>query len=407
VTAIGPAKRSIGDLALLGGPALFATPLHVGRPNIGDRERLFARLSEALDRRVLTNGGPLVQEFEARIAGMLGVRHALAVNNATIGLQIAARAAGMRGEVIVPAFTFVATAGALEWMGMEPVFADIRPGALTIDPAEIDRLVTPRTTGIVGVHVWGIPCDTTALEAAARRHDLAVIYDAAHAFACAHGERMVGGSGQAEVFSFLATKFVNAFAGGAITTDDDALAERVEGLRNFGFEEYDRTVGPGINGKMSEASAAMGLTSLDALPAIVDTNLANAAAYARATEGIPGLTMLTPDRAARCNAQYVAARIDGHVAGIDRDTLHDVLHAEQVLVRRYFHPGVHRLEPYASRPGGPPSLPHTEALGREVLVLPTGTAVGTTEIDAIIDVLRFSIAHAQAIGARRPAATPG
>jgi dTDP-4-amino-4,6-dideoxygalactose transaminase len=397
---IGTPKRSVTDLALLGGRPLFEEPLHVGRPSIGDRAKLFERLSDALDRRVLSNDGPLVREFEERIADLVGARHVLAVNNATIGLQIAAGAAGLSGEVIVPAFTFVATAHALAWIGIEPVFCDIDPDTLTIDPLAAERLVGPDTSGIVGVHLWGHPCDTEALDTLAGRHSLQVLYDAAHAFACGRDGRMVGTYGRAEVFSFHATKFVNAFEGGAIATDDDDVAERVRRLRNFGFRGLDRTVGIGTNGKMSEASAAMGLTSLDALPSIVAVNWANAEHYAAHLADMPGLRLLTPDRRGQCNAQHVALRVDGAAAGLSRDDLYALLRAENVLARRYFHPGVHRMEPYASRPGGAPRLPATEALAEECLVLPTGTAVGAREIEAIGSLVRFALDHGPEIRRR-------
>jgi dTDP-4-amino-4,6-dideoxygalactose transaminase len=403
----GPPKREVAELALFGGPATFPEPLHVGRPNVGDRERLFARLSAALDRRVLSNGGPLVEEFEQRVASLVGARHVLAVSNATIGLQIAALAVGLEGEVIVPAFTFVATAHALDWVGIAPVFCDIHPETLTIDPAQAEAAIGGQTSGILGVHLWGRVCDTSALEDLAQRRSLSVIYDAAHALGCGRSSRMVGTFGAAEVFSFHATKFVNAFEGGAIATNDYHLAGRLSELRNFGFLDNDHVVGRGTNGKMSEASAAMGLTSLDAMPSILATNLANAERYEAGLRAIEGIRLLTPDREGPCNAQHVVVRLDERVAGIRRDDLLAVLQAENVLARRYFHPGVHRMQPYASRPGGPPHLPVTEALASQVLVLPTGTAVGPLDIDALSEVIRFTLRNASQVRRRLDSSSPG
>ena len=228
-------KRSLTDLAIFGGEPAFNEILHVGRPNIGDRKKLIARLNAILDRRWLTNNGPVVQEFEERLAEFLGVRHVITVVNATIGLELVIRALKLTGEVIVPAFTFVATAHALQWQEITPVFSDIDPATHNLDPACIERMLTPRTTGIIGVHVWGRPCDIEALEAIARKHNLALLFDAAHAFGVSHRGRMIGQFGQAEVFSFHATKFFNTFEGGAIATNNDDLAEKLRLMRNFGF----------------------------------------------------------------------------------------------------------------------------------------------------------------------------
>src|SRR3954451_822736 len=169
---------------------LFEEPLHVGRPNIGNRDRLMERMADMLDRRWFTNHGPYVQALEQRLAELIGVKHCLAVCNATVGLEIAVRALGLRGEVIVPAFTFVATAHALQWQEITPVFCDIDPETCNIDPARVSELITPRTTGIIGVHLWGRPCNPQALVEIARERGLRLMYDASHAFGCSHRGRM-------------------------------------------------------------------------------------------------------------------------------------------------------------------------------------------------------------------------
>ena len=189
-----PLKQRVDELAILGGQPAFVEPLHVGRPNIGDRRRFIARLEEILDRRWLTNDGPVVREFEQRLADRLQVRHCVAVCNGTVGLEIAIRALDLTGEIIVPSFTFVATAHALAWLGLTPVFADIDPARHTLDPRSVERLISPRTTGIIGVHVWGQGCEVEALDEIARRHRLTLLYDAAHAIGCSHGVRRSAGS---------------------------------------------------------------------------------------------------------------------------------------------------------------------------------------------------------------------
>lgn len=392
----------VGDLALFGGPPYFESPLYVGRPNIGDRSALHARIDEALDRRWLTNDGPLVQELEARIAGDLGVRHVIAVTNATVGLQIVARAAGLQGQVIVPSFTFVATAHALEWIGLEPVFGDIEAERLTLDAAALEPLIGPSVSGIVATHLWGRSADVEALAALAQQHGLVLLFDAAHAYGCARDGRMVGGFGQAEVFSFHATKFVNAFEGGAITTDDADFAERCRLLRNFGFQEWDYTESSGTNGKMHEASAAMALTSLDAESDIVAVNQRNLELYDAGLRDLRGIRVHAADDRGQCNAQHVVVRVD-RSSPIGRDRLQDVLNAENVLARRYFYPGCHRLVPYSQRIVVP-ELPVTEAVAEEVLALPTGTAVEPDDIAAVCELIRYAHREAPGITSRQPLA---
>jgi dTDP-4-amino-4,6-dideoxygalactose transaminase len=229
---------------------------------MGDREAFLTRVGEIFDRGWFSNDGPVVREFEARLAEMAGVRHCVATCNGTIALEIAIRALGLEGEVIVPSYTFVATAHALHWQGVTPVFADIDPRTHTLDPEAVRRAITPRTTGIIGVHLWGQPAAVDELQAIADEHGLSLMFDAAHAFACTHQGRMIGGFGRAEVFSFHATKFFNSFEGGAVMTDDDEIAEKARLMRNFGFAGYDNVIHPGTNGKMIEVCAAMGLTNL-------------------------------------------------------------------------------------------------------------------------------------------------
>ncbi len=258
-------KNKIDELALFGGQPIFDEILHVGRPNIGDRERFLDRINDMFDRRWLSNNGPFVQELEQKIAKLLGVKHCVAMCNATVALEITARALGLHGEVILPSFTFVATAHALQWQEITPVFCDVDPLTHNIDPAKIENLITPRTTGILGVHVWGRACNVEALSAIAQKHHLKLMFDAAHAFACTYQGRMIGGFGDAEVFSFHATKFFNSFEGGVVTTNNDELAEKLRGMRNFGFAGLDNVIRVGTNGKMSEVSAAICLTSLESL----------------------------------------------------------------------------------------------------------------------------------------------
>jgi dTDP-4-amino-4,6-dideoxygalactose transaminase len=387
-------KNTLDDLAIFGSTPAFAEKLYVGRPNVGDRARLFERMNDMLDRRWLTNNGRYVQELEARLAGMMGVKHCVAMCNATIGLEIAVRALGLRGEVIVPSFTFVATAHALQWQEITPIFCDVDPKTHNVDPASVEQMITPRTSGIIGVHLWGRACPVEELAQIARRHDLRLVYDAAHAFACSHGGRMIGGFGDAEVFSFHATKFFNSFEGGAVTTNDDELAAKMRLMKNFGFAGYDRVIYIGTNGKMSEVAAAMGLTSLESIDEFIAVNRANYLRYRDGLEDLPGVRVVTYDEADRNNYQYVVLEIDETRAGVSRDELMQILWAENVVARRYFYPGCHRMEPYRSYyPHAGLVLPVTEQLVGQTLLLPNGTAVGESEIDEICALVRLAITH--------------
>jgi len=377
---------------------VFAEPLHVGRPNIGNRERLLQRINDMLDRRWLTNNGPYVQELEHRLCEFLGVEHCVAMCNGTIALEIAIRALGLHGEVIVPSFTFVATPHALQWQEITPVFCDVAPGTHHIDPARVEALITPRTTGIMGVHVWGQACDVGALTEIAQRHNLKLMFDAAHAFACSYQGQMIGSFGDAEVFSFHATKFFNTFEGGAVVTNNDELADRLRFMRNFGFAGYDDVDYVGTNGKMTEICAAMGLTSLESLDEFITINYRNYKAYERELADIPGLKLFHYDEGEKCNYQYIIVEVDEAEAGVSRDQLVEFLHAHNVLARRYFYPGCHRMEPYRSYfPHAGLLLPETERLTQRVMSLPTGTAVDENAVQQVCDLIRFAVRHSQEI----------
>jgi dTDP-4-amino-4,6-dideoxygalactose transaminase len=201
-------------LAILGGAPAFAEPLHVSQPNIGDREAFLARVDSMLDRRWFTNDGPYVAELERRLADRLRVKHCVVVCNGTVALQLAVRAAGLRGEVLLPSWTFIATAHALQWEGLTPVFCDIDARTWTLSPESCEAAITSRTAAILGVHLFGEPCEVMGLQAVARRHGLQLLFDAAHAFGCGYGGHPIGAFGAAEVFSFHATKAFHTFEGG-------------------------------------------------------------------------------------------------------------------------------------------------------------------------------------------------
>jgi dTDP-4-amino-4,6-dideoxygalactose transaminase len=394
-------KAALNDLAVFGGRPCFECPLHVGRPHIGSREALQRRLDDLLDRRWLTNDGPYVHEFEARLADYVGVEHCVATCNATLALQIVARAMELTGEVILPSLTFVATAHALVWEGLTPVFCDVDSRTNTLDPDAVEGLIGEHTAGIVGVHLWGTPCDVEKLSTLAEAHGLRLMFDAAQAFGCSHGGRMIGGFGDAEVFSFHATKVLNSFEGGAITTNDARLAERARLMRNFGFADVDQVESLGTNAKMTEVAAAMGLTSLESLDTFIDANRANFNAYREGLGDLPGLSLRVHSGEEKRTYHHVVVDVDAERAGISRDLLHRVLHAENVLARRYFYPGAHRAEPYRSTlPGAGSRLPVTESIVEGTLAFPSGGELGPQQIGDICELARFAVQNGREISAR-------
>ena len=390
--------KKISDLALFGAAPFFNQPLHVGAPNIGDRQVLLQRINDLLDRRRFTNNGPFVREFEKRLADYLNVKHVIAINNGTIALEIAIRALNLKGEVIVPAMTFVATAHSLQWQQIKPVFCDIDANSYLMDVTQIEKLITPLTTGIIGVHLWARACNVEELQNIAQKYNLKLLFDAAHAFGCTYKGQMIGNFGNVEVFSFHATKFFNTFEGGAVATNDDLLAEKIRLMRNFGFAGKDRVIYIGTNGKMSEIAAAMGLTSFESLDHFIAMNKRNYYLYLQYLRGLNGIKIMEYDNKEQTNYQYIVLRIDERKTKIKRDQLLEILMAENVIARRYFYPGVHRMEPYRSyQPHAGLLLPVTERVVEEVLVLPTGSAIDEQKIAGVCQIISFAIEHAEKI----------
>ena len=379
---------SRADLALFGASPAFEQPLHVGRPNVGDKEEFLESVSQMLDRNWLTNDGPLVQELERAVAEFHSVKHCVAICNGTLALEIAIRAMGLQGEVIVPSFTFVATAHALSWQGITPVFADIDPVTHNLDPKAVRGMITPRTTGIIAVHLWGRPAPVEALASIASEYGLQLMYDAAHAFGVSLDGTKIGAFGRCEVLSFHATKIFNSFEGGAILTNDRELAETARLMRNFGFAGYDNVIHPGTNGKMTEICAAMGLVNLRSIDRFVEDNRRTYERYASALGKLPGIRLIQYEPKNDPNYHYIVAEVE---RGVEvRDKLVEALHAENVLARKYFWPGCHGMQTYRTfYPHARLLLPRTEEVADRILVLPSGISLpqGAEEsISRILDV---------------------
>ncbi|MCX4547583.1 aminotransferase class I/II-fold pyridoxal phosphate-dependent enzyme [Streptomyces sp. NBC_01387] len=396
-------RDSIQQLALFGGRPAFSENRRVGRPNTGDRERFLERMNQVLDNEWLSNMGPMMYEFEARVAELAQVRHCVSLCNATVALQLLVGDLATGGapgdEVIVPSLTFPATAHAVKWRGLTPVFCDVDPVTGLIDPEQVEALITDRTRAIIGVHLWGQVCDVARLEKIAESYGLRLYFDAAPALGCSYGDVPVGGLGHAEVFSFHATKIVNSFEGGAIVTDDDALAERMRAERNFGFGKDGTVQAVGTNGKLSEAAAAMGLTSLEGLDATIARNRTNYEQYRSALTGIPGVTVLEFEGPNRNNHHYMMVNVVAGAAGLHRDVLLDVLRAENILAQPYFSQVMQQMTPYIGAP--PVRLPRSEELCGQLLALPTGPQVDADDILLIGEVIRTAVAYGHEVTARR------
>ena len=385
-------NSALASLSICTGEPFFDDKVHVGRPNVGNHDAFLTRVKDALDRKSLSNQGPFVNDLEERIANHLDVEHVIATSSGTVSLEIAAKAMGLSGEVIVPSFTFVATPHALQWQGITPVFCDIDPKTQNIDPEEIESLITPRTTGILAVHIWGRPCEIEKLEAICEKNNLKLLFDASHAFGCSYKGRMIGNHGDAETFSFHATKFFNTFEGGAIATNDDELAERVKLMRNYGINGTDSVLHIGKNGKMNEISAAMGLTSLEAIDSFIASNKNNYQRYYSEFESIPGCSLIEYNPQVYNNYQYIVVEVDSKVTGLNRDQIVEILQCENVMVRRYFYPGCHELEPYKTNfPNAGQRLQETNKLTESVVSFPNDTSVDPTMISQICHLLRLAI----------------
>jgi dTDP-4-amino-4,6-dideoxygalactose transaminase len=308
--------------------------------------------------------------------------------NGTIALEIAIRALGLDGEVIVPSWTFIATAHSLYWQGITPVFADIDPATHNLDPDAVRRMITPRTNGIIGVHLWGRAAPIDELQNIADEHGLKLMFDAAHAFGSTYKGHSIGRFGACEVLSFHATKSFNTMEGGAVVTNDDGLAEAMRLMRNFGFSGYDNVIHPGTNGKMIEVCAAMGLTNLDILDEVVAANQCAHAFYTESLADIPGVTVLQYDPAERNSHHYVVVEIGDDYATA-RDDIIAAMHAKDILARRYFWPGCHRMKPYRDLfPHAGMVLTNTERLSERIIVLPNGPALREDHVREIATLLR-------------------
>lgn len=387
-------NRAPGDFAILGGPAAFHSPIPVAQLYFPSWDRYRREMEAIFEREYYTNHGPNVEALEQRLEETLHVRNALTVTNATVGLYLVALALDLRGPVVVPAWTFAASPQAMTWAGLDVTFCDVDPTTQHISPNNVEAALElaaedeQPVAAILGVNLWGGSCDPEQLARWVEARGITLFFDSAQALGCTTSSGPIGGFGRAEVFSFHATKIVSATEGGCICTNDDALAEDMRNMRsNYGIRSP-REVPLIINGRMSEAQAAVALLSLDDLEESRERNRELWAHYVAVASDVPGLTIRKPSDVLTSNFQYLVCEVDPEF-GLSRDRLLAVLRAEGVLARRYFHPGLHRVPPYSAPPHRVvSSLPNTEKLASRVMQLPIGALIDREGIDILAQILR-------------------
>jgi dTDP-4-amino-4,6-dideoxygalactose transaminase len=373
----------------------FDELIYVTRPLLPPLEALNGRLAEIWAARWLTNAGDQHERLGAAIRDYLDVPAVSLFNNGTIALLAAVRALGMRGEVITTPFTFPATPHAISWSGATPVFCDIDPVTMTLDPARVEALITPKTTGILAVHVYGIPCDVAALQAIADRHGLKLVYDAAHAFGTRINGVGIGNFGDASMFSFHATKLFHSAEGGALTCGNAKIREAFDHLKNFGILGQEDVDVVGINGKMNEIQAALGLAVLDCVPDELRLRQAVIARYRERLGALPGLTLMHEPPGVESSCQYFVVRIDRKAFGCSRDAVFDRLKTYNVLARKYFFPLCSDYACYSALPSSRPGLlPVATEVVREVLCLPLYGTLPLADVDRICDMIQHIQEHA-------------
>ncbi len=371
-----------------------SNPLFVTRPALPPLAALVPLLQEIWDSCRVTNGGPMQARFERALCAHLGVHEATVVANATLGLALALRHVGADGgEVITTPFSFVATGHAVLWAGATPVFADIEPRTLGLDPEAVARRITPRTRAIMAVHCYGYPCDVEGLERVAKAHGLPLVYDAAHAFGVRHRGRSVADYGDLSVLSFHATKVFNTFEGGAIVARDPAQKAALDRLVNYGIVDDLNVDTLGINAKASEFNAALGLVQLDYVRGYVAARRAVDARYRELLADCPAIRCLEPAEFEGHNFYNFPVLVEPGY-GADRDSLHAHLKAHGVHARRYFHPLISEFAMYRHLPGAEPSqTPVARQMSAQVLCLPIFPGLEVLDQSAIVDLIRSVFAR--------------
>ena len=362
--------------------------IFVTQPYLPPLDEFLPYLEQIWESKVLTNGGPFHQQLEQALCKYLGVEHLALFGNGTLALITALQALRITGEVITTPYSFVATSHALLWNGIKPVFVDIDPHTLNIDPARIEAAITPQTTAIMAVHCYGNPCDVAAIQKIADNYNLRVIYDAAHAFGVGNDSGSLLSHGDLSVLSFHATKVFNTFEGGAIICPDARTKLRIDQLKNFGFVDEVTVVAPGINGKMSEINAAFGMLQLKHIDNALARRRSIAQRYRELLSGIPGITCVEPSPDMRPNYGYFPILI-GRDYSHTRDGLYALLKESEVFARRYFYPLISEFPMYRGMPSAATAnLPVATDIALRILCLPIYPTLTDADLERIAALIR-------------------
>lgn len=361
-------------------------PITVTSPLLPDLSEFHEMLKEIWESKWITNNGSFHKQLEAELAKYLKVPYVSLFTNGTLPLITALQALRITGEVITTPYSFVATTHSLWWNGIKPVFVDIDPSTGNIDPDKIEAAITPKTTAIMPVHVYGKPCDTERIQAIADKYGLKVIYDAAHAFGVEVNGESILNAGDMSTLSFHATKVYNTVEGGALIMHDEKTKKRIDYLKNFGFAGETEVVAPGINSKMDEIRAAYGLLNLKQVDASIEARHQVAIQYREALRPVEGITFMDDMPGVKHNYSYFPIFVDAEKYGITRDELYFKMKEQNVLGRRYFYPLISEFSTYRGLPSAyPENLPNTHKMADSVICLPMHHELCNEEIDRILN----------------------
>ncbi len=354
-------------------------------PDLGEFNEL---LRQIWDSKWITNNGQFHQRLEKELAEYLGVPYISLFTNGTLPLLTALQALRITGEVITTPYSFVATTHSIWWNGCKPVFVDIDPKTGNMDPDKIEAAITPKTTAIMPVHVYGKPCDTKRIQEIADRYGLKVIYDAAHAFGVKVDGESVLNAGDLSTLSFHATKVFNTIEGGAMVMHDEATKKRIDYLKNFGFAGETTVVGPGINSKMDEMRSAYGLLNLRQVDAAIEARHKVAVRYRDALRGVKGISFFDDMPGVRHNYSYFPVFVDAEEYGMTRDELYSKMKAANVLGRRYFYPLISEFSTYRGLESAKPeNLPNAHRMADSVICLPMHHALSDEDVDRVLELV--------------------
>jgi len=384
--------------AILGGTPIFSSELRLVQPTLPSLAKIDAQLEEILRTGMISNFSKYTQEFETAAANYVNAPKAITVANGTTGLLLLLKALGLKGEVIVPSFTFVPTVAAIVWNGLTPVFADINPQTFNLDPVSVEQSITDRTSAILAVHVFGNPCGIATLSEIAGKHKVELVFDAAHALGAEYHSRKVGCFGTAEVFSLSATKLVPAGEGGVITTDCEELAGKIASARDYGCINTGDCEIAGLNGKMLEFSAILALWALERLEQHVMHRNRVAEVFAEALEDVPGLEFQRIDRNTRSTYKDLAMVVREAEFGLTRDEVSRSLRAEGIEARAYFFPPIHWMTAFRMYSSSDPrELEHTDYVSTHVLSVPISSTMAEETLRKIAEAIQRIHRHARRI----------